>query len=533
MTDEASAAPHASDMRVLVVAPTRRDAEITHQALRQAGVAVTVCPTVDALVGEMQLGAAAVVITDDSLEVADRNRLASILDLQPTWSDLPFVVLARGGSVSAAVAWLQERTSVTLLERAVRLRTLISAVQMAVRGRRRQYQIRDLLITERQARIDADSANAAKDRFLAVLSHELRTPLTPIVFAVASLQKSLPESAPERRVVDMIGRNVSLETKLIDDLLDLSRVVQGKLQLQKNTVDLHDKIRDTLAMVESDARAKGITVNVGLSANAHKSLADPARIQQILWNLLKNALKFTEPGGTVTVTTWNERGDFCLSCADDGIGIAPDVLPLVFEPFQQGGAEITRHYGGLGLGLAVSRSLTEAHGGSLKATSPGAGEGATFTLRMPLARESLRDGGGLSGHDSRGRHDRRINVLLVEDHADTAIALNEALTALGHRVRVVHSIADALRAAAAEPVELLISDIGLPDGSGLDLMRQMAPRPSIGAIALSGFGMDQDLKRSADAGFNRHLTKPVDARQLEYAIAEIERDSVSSALRRG
>ena len=244
MTDASSRHGDGVDNRVLIVAPTPRDAAITKEALTAARLAVRICRGVEGLCDELALGAAVVLLTDDVLDSADPTRLATILDAQPEWSDLPFVVLARGGRVSSAVAALQQRRAVTLLERVVHVRTLVSAVQAAVRARRRQYQVRDLLDAERQARIEADRANAAKDRFLAVLSHELRTPLTPIVLAVASLRQHIAESSPARRTVEIIGRNATLEAKLIDDLLDLSRVVQGKLQLQKSVVDLHDELAE-------------------------------------------------------------------------------------------------------------------------------------------------------------------------------------------------------------------------------------------------------------------------------------------------
>jgi signal transduction histidine kinase/ActR/RegA family two-component response regulator len=529
MTDGASTASTAADMRVLVVAPTQRDGEITEHALTQAGLVVRLCSGVGSLGEESRSGAAAVVLTDDVLDGADPVHLANVVDAQPEWSELPFVVLARGGNVSSAVAWLQERTSVTLLERSVHLRTLISAVQMAVRARRRQYQVRDLLRAERHARIEADRANAAKDRFLAVLSHELRTPLTPIVFAVASLQHLIPESSPARRTLEMIGRNASLEAKLIDDLLDLSRVVQGKLQLQKAMVDLHDKVRDTWAMVEHDARAKGVTMRMSLDATAAQMFADPARIQQVLWNLAKNAIKFTPSGGTVSFATSNDTDRFVLSCSDTGIGMGTDILDTIFEPFQQGGEHITKSYGGLGLGLAVSRSLVEAHGGTLVAASHGPGTGATFTMTLPhVVTRVLRSDGrsGMTAPDEDAP--TPVKILLVEDHQDTAQALVEALRARGHDVRQTRTVADALRAASSERFDVVISDIGLPDGSGLDLMRQIAKPPSIGAIALSGFGMEDDQRRSLAAGFARHLTKPVDVRHVDNAIRELQRHAAES-----
>jgi hypothetical protein len=516
------------DLRVLIVAPTQRDGEITRDALKQAGLVVQVCSGIGELREEAQRGAAAVVLTDDVLEASDHSQVANIVDAQAEWSELPFVVLARGGTLSSAVTWLRERTSVTLLERAVHLRTLVSAVEMAVRARRRQYQVRDLLRAERDARIEADRANAAKDRFLAVLSHELRTPLTPIVFAVASLQRVIPESSPGRRTLEMIGRNAALEAKLIDDLLDLSRIVQGKLQLQRTMVDLHDKVRDTCAMVEHDARAKGVTIRMTLDATACQTFADPARIQQVLWNLAKNAIKFTPSGGTVAFATSNVGDRFVLSCSDTGIGIAPNDLNKIFEPFQQGGEHITKSYGGLGLGLAVSRSLVDAHGGTLVASSNGPATGATFTMTLPhVVRTTLRPDARREDVAS-GEPPATVKILIVEDHKDTAAAVVESLRAGGHDVRLTHTVADGLRAASSEHFDVVISDIGLPDGSGLDLMRQLSPPPSIGAIALSGFGMEDDQQKSLAAGFARHLTKPVNARQLEHAIRDLQRQAEES-----
>jgi CheY-like chemotaxis protein len=283
--------------------------------------------------------------------------------------------------------------------------------------------------------------------------------------------------------------------------------VRGKLQLQTGSVDIHEKLQDTLTMVESDARAKQLKVETRLDASLHRVQADGARMHQVLWNLAKNAIKFTPIGGTIVFRTWNEAGGLTISCTDDGIGIQADALPKIFEPFEQAGDEITKRFGGLGLGLTVSRALVEAHGGTLAVRSDGEGKGATFTIRLPRVIEDKVDealrpeadfGGGGAGAP--------LNILLVEDHADTAQVVFEFLTSRGHRVRLVHAVEEALRAAAGDRFEVLISDINLPDGSGLDLVRRIEPKPAIGAIAVSGFGMDEDLSRSRQAGFDQHLT---------------------------
>jgi signal transduction histidine kinase/ActR/RegA family two-component response regulator len=530
MTDghgQASAA--SAGTRILVHPPTRRDGQIVESLLAQAGLTCTTCSTLAGLCAEIDDGTAAIVLTDDVLDGRDLSGLRDALRRQPQWSDVPFVVLAAGGMPTAALSELQSFASVTLLDRSVHMRTLLSAVEMAVRARTRQYQIRDLLERESQARLAADQANAAKDRFLAMLSHELRTPLTPIVFAVAALQREFGGAAPGRRAIDarlprmldMISRNIAVETKLIDDLLDLSRMVQGKLHLQRDLVDMHARVRDTLSMVEADVAAKRLTIETRLEAARSFVMGDAARIDQVLWNLLKNAVKFTPEGGTIRLRTRDDGEQIVLTCEDTGIGLSPDILPRLFEPFEQGSAEITRRYGGLGLGLAVGRSLVLAHGGSLTATSDGVGTGATFTVVLPTTAARGAGAAPTEVQSSEPALRRCLDILLVEDHPDTAHALGESLTSRGHRVRVVSGVQAALREAASAPCELLISDIGLPDGSGIDVIRQMAPGPTVGAIAMSGFAMEQDVLRSREAGFHVHLTKPVELAVLERAIAEM------------
>jgi len=517
------------DGRVLIVPPTRRDGDITARVIAEAGLEPCVC-TASELAAELHRGAAAVVLTDDVLDPSYARGIWREVQAQPDWSDLPFVVLARSGVTSVVLEQLQTIASVTLLERSVHIRTLVSAVQMAVRARKRQYQLRDLLASERQARVDADRANQAKDRFLAILSHELRTPLTPIVYAVSSLQHAIAGEGPKRRALDatlpkaleMIRRNIALETKLIDDLLDINRVVRGKLKLQTGIVDMHAKVNDTLMMVESDARGKGITIAAALDAGRHYLTADGARMHQVLWNLIKNAIKFTPPGGRIEVRTWNDRDDFVLSCTDTGIGIPAEALSRIFAPFEQGSDDTTRRFGGLGLGLAITRSLVEAHGGAIVAASGGRGRGAVFTIHVPAAIAAPSE--ARPSHFARGDGEpKSLRILLVEDHEDTSHALHEALSAHGHIVDVEHDVAAALRAAVAGSHDLLISDIGLPDGSGVDLVKQISPRPRLGAIALSGFGMDEDVRRSLKAGFDRHLTKPIDYDHLEEVIADVAR----------
>lgn len=389
----------------------------------------------------------------------------------------------------------------------------------------------------RQAREAAEAANRAKDQFLAVLSHELRTPLTPALATLSLLTTRDDLPADLQDLLDMARRNVEMEARLIDDLLDLTRVSRGKLQLHFQTLDVHAVLDDVVGICRHDLDAKGIHLTTRLNAAAHFVQADPARLRQVFWNLLKNAAKFTPKGGQVTIISWNQPADLLQSrplfapgavadallvqVKDTGVGIAPEVLPRIFDAFEQGGTHVTRQFGGLGLGLAISRALTVMHGGTLTAHSEGSGQGAAFTLELPAVSPPP-SGQSDSPQTTAMAHDTRpLRVLVVDDHVDTARVLNMLLTRMGHHVTTADSVASALETISQKPFDLLISDIGLPDGSGLDLMREARLRGLRRGIAVSGYGMEQDIQRSREAGFADHLTKPLDLPALRRAIAEV------------
>jgi two-component system CheB/CheR fusion protein len=374
----------------------------------------------------------------------------------------------------------------------------------------------------RRAKQEAEDANAAKDQFLAVLSHELRTPLTPVLTTVHLLGMDPSLSAELRPLVQMIRRNVELEARLIDDLLDLTRISKGKLRLSFEMVDAHAALRSVIDICRPDMAEKAIGMIVDLDAVQHHVRADPARLQQVFWNLLKNAVKFTPAGGSIAIRTRNqERSGLIVEIADTGIGIEPDNLARIFFAFEQLEQSIARRFGGLGLGLAISKSLVDMHGGKLSASSPGKGQGATFTVGlqtapMPLEQKPL----GASPSVKPGG--RNIRILMVDDHEDTSRAMKRLLEQVGYEVHTKHTVREALDAANATRYDLLISDIGLPDGSGVDLIRQLRHHANdIRAVALSGFGMDEDIRRSKEAGFHDHLTKPVNFTRLQEVISEL------------
>ena len=383
-------------------------------------------------------------------------------------------------------------------------------------------------ITEQRRQADAlkaakeaaETANQSKDRFLAVLSHELRTPLTPVLMTVSALEHD-PDLRPDlREDLMMIKRNVELETKLIDDLLDLSRIASGKVELKSEAVDLNDAVRQVCRICQPQLVEQNVRLETDLDDEVSCIPADPARLQQVLWNILKNAVKFTPAEGVVRVSTARLGPDRCaVRVRDSGIGIPPDVLPRIFDAFEQGDAHITRQFGGLGLGLAISRALVELHGGTIRAESEGQGKGATFIIELPgapvlPASIPTVTPGGTNGS-------AQIRLLLVEDHTDTARTLARLLRAAGFEVVAAADVASAIATAEREKFDLLVSDLGLPDGDGYQIMRAVRARRIIPGIAMSGYGMEEDMLKSREAGFTEHLVKPIDIPQLIAAIQRV------------
>jgi hypothetical protein len=386
---------------------------------------------------------------------------------------------------------------------------------------KRQAEERESLIREQavaeHARAEAERASAAKDKFLAMLSHELRTPLTPVLASVATLEHedNLPETMHEP--LQLIRRNVELEARLIDDLLDLTRISKGKVQLSFEIVDAHTLLRNALEICQSEITEKKLELQTELSASQVHLRADPARLQQILWNLIKNAVKFTPQGGKLAIRSENNRqGQFQIEVEDSGCGIDRDALPKIFHAFEQGGRT---QLGGLGLGLAISKALVEAHQGSISAKSDGRDRGAKFTAVFPTCLPDATQQ-SVSQPQSTARR-KSLRLLLVEDHEDTNHSLTRMLRRRGYEVHPAFDIRSALDLAASQEFDVLVSDIGLPDGSGTDLFQTLRAQRQIFGIALSGYGMEEDICRSRDVGFAHHLVKPVDLNKLDSLIQEM------------
>jgi CheY-like chemotaxis protein len=364
---------------------------------------------------------------------------------------------------------------------------------------------------------EAERANSAKDQFLAVLSHELRTPLTPVMLAASILENDRSLPAEVREDLQTIRRNVELEARLIDDLLDLTRITRGKLQLDLHVVDIHELIRRAIDICCRDSRVK---LDVKLEAAEHFIHADPARIQQVFWNLLNNALKFTPDDGSVSVRSSNSGGEVVVEVSDTGAGIEPELMPRLFAAFAQGERPMAgTGGGGLGLGLAISKALVSAHRGSIDANSDGRGRGATFVVRLPTTAAPQQPKSGSPELETSAQARSGLRILLVEDHHSSLMMLCRLLEAMGHRVTPASTVASALRALEADSFDLLVSDLGLPDGVGYDLMQEAKAKYALRGIALSGYGMDSDVQRSLEAGFLEHITKPIDMDTLRAAIA--------------
>lgn len=435
----------------------------------------------------------------------------------------PVVMLTGTGSESIAVqvmkAGAQDYVEKGRLNSEVLQRTVETAIY---KGRMERLLDEQRIEMERLFR-EAQEANARKDHFLAALSHELRTPLTPVLAAITStdVYRTSPEQLHE--IFAIIRRNIELEARLIDDMLDITRITRGKLEVNLRMVDIHSLLSHAAHACEEERAAKHIEVSWQLEAANFVTLADPARIQQVFWNILKNAFKFTPQHGRVAIASRNVEHGIELTITDSGIGLHADLQDKIFDAFEQGNSEITRRFGGLGLGLALSKALVDAHEGTIKAANNSSEPGATFTVVLPLRSngEPLPAEKAFPTKPSEPEPVKGKTILLVEDHMDSAFFIKRMLEMSGYRVLIAENIAMATDVFQKERVDCLVSDLGLPDGHGTDLMKHISALRPVPAVAISGYGMEHDVERSLEAGFARHLTKPVDFQKLETCLQEL------------
>jgi PAS domain S-box-containing protein len=369
-------------------------------------------------------------------------------------------------------------------------------------------------------KIAAQKASKAKDDFLAALSHELRTPLTPALAAATYLQDNAEKLPPEfTEDIEIIKRNVQLQARLIDDLLDLTRIARGKLHLEMEDCDAHTIIENAIETAHSAIAAKQLKVTTELEAKEYHILADCIRLQQVFWNLINNAVKFTPQGGEITIRTFSDkRGRFHFEISDTGIGIEPQRLVSLFQPFEQADPSVSRQFGGLGLGLAISKRLVDLHHGTIGAESRGRSCGATFKVTL----DTLPQGSAAIGLNNRvGKTSKPLRILLVEDHQDTRRTLSRLLTHFGHNVVTADNVERAMDTMGSDKIDVVLCDIGLPDGSGYEVASQARMQGRMKTIALTGFGTEQDVRRSKEAGFDFHLVKPVNFYELQTVLDQM------------
>jgi signal transduction histidine kinase len=524
----------ADERRILVAAPTGNDAVLTAHVLAQARLSVQICQGVDDVCREVEGDCGAILLAEETLKATSVPQLVATLGRQPAWSDVPVIIITSGGEADQArlrrLAAFGPGSNVTLLERPFRPGTLISTMEVALRSRMRQYQVRDLLGEVSLARDASEQANRAKDDFLAALSHELRTPLNPVLLLATEAAANRAIEPELRADFATIAKNVMLEARLIDDLLDLTRITRGKLVLDSRPTALHGVLRDAIANVNADVAEKQLSLKVEFCEGDPIVDGDPVRLQQVFWNVLKNAAKFTPSQGQIVVKTSqaSPAGRVLIEISDTGVGMAAAEIGRIFEAFTQGDHASragSHQFGGLGLGLAISRSLIELHAGSIRASSPGLGLGSTFHIELPL---TASPSSATSGPEAARtlpsgavRTAARMHILLVEDHEPTRTVLAHLLRERKHTVAVASSVAEARELGLSQDFDLMITDIGLPDGDGYELMETLGRRRGLRGIALTGYGGETDAARSEKAGFIGHLVKPVSMLTLDAVLGSL------------
>jgi signal transduction histidine kinase/CheY-like chemotaxis protein len=512
-----------AEERVLVLAPTARDARLSQTILLEAGVTSAHCASLDDLCRELEAGSGAAILTEESLRRGGLSQLVESLGRQPAWSDFPFLVLTgEGASSELALRTLETLGNVTLLERPVRVPALVSAVRAALRARRRQYEIRDHLRDAKRTNDTLREADRRKDEFLAILAHELRNPLAPLRNSLESMRLA-PEDVEAVTVArEIMERQVDQMVRLIDDLLDVSRVSRGKIKLGRETLELKSLVEGALEVCRPAIEAAGHRVVVDLPQQPVRIEGDRTRLVQVLCNLLSNATKYTKPGGHIVLDARSEGSDAVISVSDDGIGIPEAMLARVFDIFTQVDRSIERAQGGLGIGLTLVKRLVELHGGSVQALSDGEGLGSRFVVRLPrvLKVSALP---AQPGSQARARRVRPHRILVADDNRDAADSLANWLRLDGHEVRVAYDGKDAVALAGSFKPELALLDIGMPLMNGYDAahaIRDQEARRDMLIVALTGWGQPDDRRRSQAAGFDHHFVKPIDPSALARILAE-------------
>jgi signal transduction histidine kinase len=550
---------NAIETRVLILPPTGADGLAMGKLFDACHIVFALCKTSLEMCETQRAGAGTLILSEEAL-LADSSELLACIASQPVWSDLPVIVLSRSGRESVALAEVIPRLgNVTVVERPIRTSTLIALVRSTLRARVRQYQVREylaeqeqaqqvirdaeqryrsLLESERAARTQAEHAGRTKDEFLATLSHELRTPLNAILGWTQVLRRSrdLPQDAQDALIV--IERNARSQAQIIEDLLDMSSIISGKVRLDVQRLDLASIVNAAIETVRPVALAKGVRLHVVLDPLAGPVRGDPNRLQQVFWNLLINAMKFTQRDGRVTVTLARVNSHLEVEIADNGEGIDPTFLPHVFDRFRQADSSTARRHGGLGLGLSIVKQLVELHGGAISAKSAGRNMGSSFRIILPLMATVV----DALETDVSGQHPKRsasisaveeiapsdltgLKVLVVDDEPDARSLIQRLLQDCRAIVVTAGSAEEAVQILLCDTPDVLVSDIGMPGEDGYMLMRRIRsmadPNGVIPAIALTAYARIEDRVKAIHAGFQLHLSKPVEPVELVAMVQSL------------
>jgi signal transduction histidine kinase/CheY-like chemotaxis protein len=502
-------------VKVVLVTPNEADRALAVGFLRDEGIEVEAFPGMADPGRHVTPGVGCIVLVEEALAAPELEAFHDALALQPPWSDMPLLVIAAQGSSLAALVenLFPISGNVTILQRPLHPLSLISAVTVALRSRQRQYQMRDLIAGR-------EAAVRSRDEFLAMLAHELRNPLAPIRNAVHLLGTLDVSDSRFHKWREMIGKQTRHITRLVDDLLDVSRLELGKVELRRQRVDLNEVIAGAVEACVPFISEHNHAVTVRTVAESLVVDADPVRLEQAIGNLIVNAAKFTPTGGEITVEAKREGDRGVVAVTDTGVGIRPEMLESIFELFAQSDVSIARSEGGLGIGLTLVKRLVELHGGTVTASSPGVGKGSRFEARLPL----------LAG-EAAGRRAARPGVastpkrvLIAEDGEDTRESLGMLVATWNHKVLFATTGPDAVRLAREEHPDVALIDIGLPGFDGYVVAREIRGEGTrwardVRLIALTGYGQASDRTRALEAGFDVHLLKPVDPIELESVLA--------------
>jgi len=515
----------AETLRILIVDDDRVDRMAVKRLLLQSAfhIEVSECDDQRSAGEAVKETAFDCVLLDYHLPGSDG--LAVLRELRNGGNPVPVVALTGQGDEEVAVELMKAGAADYLNKNTLTAERLERSLRYALALHRAEEERRQLLEREQQARLQAQAANRAKDEFLATLSHELRTPLNAILGWSRLLSSGHLDESTTRRAIEIIERNTRLQAQLIEDLLDISRIITGKLRLEFRAVNVRSILEAAVDSVRPAADAKQIRLDCDIDG-AHAIMCDPARMQQVVWNLLSNAIKFTPEHGRVTLRALRSNGTVVIEVSDTGAGIAREFLPYVFDRFRQQDAATTRAHGGLGLGLSIVRHLVELHGGTVEARSEGAGHGATFAISVPVAPLRVTEA-SLAERSADENFDELpslagVRVLVVDNEPDARALVSAILEGCGAQVRATASVAEAMTEIERDRPDVLLSDIAMPGEDGYALIRKVrAVDRSIPAAALTAFATAGDRARTLLAGYQAHLPKPIEPSELTAVVATL------------